>query len=184
RLDEAERSLRDDDAIVVDLPQTRVPAGRTVFQGEGIRVRDLFEGRIDTVDAEGEVVETAVEGIDLAIRGPERIALTGPNGAGKSTLLKVIAGTVEPDAGSVRRAEGRVAYLSQRLDVLDADRSVAENLAAFAPSMTPVDRMNLLARFLFRGDGAHRRVGALSGGELLRATLVCTLFAEPAPQLL
>ena len=44
--------------------------------------------------------------------------------------------------------------------------------------------MNLLARFLFRGPGAHRPVGTLSGGERLRATLACVLRAEPAPQLL
>ncbi|WP_253864586.1 ABC-F family ATP-binding cassette domain-containing protein [Prauserella halophila] len=265
-LDDAQRTLRDDDAIVVDLPQTRVPAGRTVFHGEGIRVRDLFDaGRGDSdtgardsgardsgagsggaesgrhsggdcrsesggegvAPAAGEAVtgEAAAGeavtgeaaaldaggadsggsgvralGLDLAIRGPERIALTGPNGSGKSTLLRVISGDLEPGGGdpdgggepgggdsgggTVRRADGRVAYMTQRLDVLDGDRSVAENLAAFAPSMSPVDRMNLLARFLFRGDGAQRPVRSLSGGELLRASLVCTLFAEPAPQLL
>ena len=54
-----------------------MPAGRTVFLGERLQVRlgdrALFAG----------------DGVDLAIRGPERIALTGPNGAGKSTLLRV-----------------------------------------------------------------------------------------------
>ena len=44
--------------------------------------------------------------------------------------------------------------------------------------------MNLLARFLFRGSRVHLPVGVLSGGERLRATLACVLFAEPAPQLL
>jgi ATPase subunit of ABC transporter with duplicated ATPase domains len=44
--------------------------------------------------------------------------------------------------------------------------------------------MHLLAQFLFRGDHIHLPVGALSGGERLRATLVCVLNAEPAPQLL
>lgn len=44
--------------------------------------------------------------------------------------------------------------------------------------------MNLLARFLFRGTGAHLSVGVLSGGERLRATLACVLYAEPAPHLL
>ena len=45
-------------------------------------------------------------------------------------------------------------------------------------------RMHLLARFLFRGDRIHLPVAALSGGERLRATLACVLYAEPAPQLL
>lgn len=44
--------------------------------------------------------------------------------------------------------------------------------------------MNLLARFLFRGPRVHLPVGVLSGGERLRATLACVLYAEPAPQLL
>lgn len=44
--------------------------------------------------------------------------------------------------------------------------------------------MNVLARLLFRGPAAHRPVRALSGGERLRASLACALFAEPAPHLL
>ncbi|MFD5828185.1 ABC-F family ATP-binding cassette domain-containing protein [Lentzea sp. NPDC060358] len=166
RLDQAERSLKDEQRISLELPQTAVPAGRTLFTGTDIRVRDLFDGA------------------DLAIRGPERIALAAPNGAGKSTLLRVVHGSLTPDGGEVKRADGRVAYLSQRLDLLDDARTVAENLAAFAPAMPPAERMNLLARFLFRGPRAHLPVGVLSGGERLRATLACVLFAEPAPQLL
>jgi ATPase subunit of ABC transporter with duplicated ATPase domains len=167
KLDQAERELRSEQKINLQLPQTEVPAGRTLFLGEGLRVRNLFG-----------------DGVDLAIRGPERIALTGPNGAGKSTLLRLVAGLLEPSGGTVTRAEGRIAFLSQRLDLLADDRSVAENLAAAAPDLPPAQRMNLLARFLFRGSRVHRPVGVLSGGERLRATLACVLFAEPAPQLL
>ncbi|WP_043617727.1 ABC-F family ATP-binding cassette domain-containing protein [Nonomuraea candida] len=168
RLDEAGRALRDDQRISLQLPGTNVPAGRTVFLGERLQARGLF----------------AEPGIDLTVRGPERIALTGPNGAGKSTLLRLISGELEPDGGTARRADGRVAYLSQRLDLLDLERTVAENLADFAPALPPAERMNLLARFLFRGSRAHLPVGVLSGGERLRATLACVLCAEPAPQLL
>jgi ATPase subunit of ABC transporter with duplicated ATPase domains len=170
RLDEAERALRDEQKIVLDLPGTNVPAGRTVFLGTRMQVR--YGGH----------AVFAGDGADLTIRGPERIALTGPNGSGKSTLLRVING--ELAAGETRRADGRVAYLSQRLDLLDLDRTVAENLAAFAPGMAAPERMNLLARFLFRGSRVHLPVGVLSGGERLRATLACVLCAEPAPQLL
>jgi ATPase subunit of ABC transporter with duplicated ATPase domains len=123
-------------------------------------------------------------GVDLDVRGPERIALTGPNGAGKSTLLRVINGDLEPERGAVHRADGRVAYLSQRLDVLQPAQTVAESLAEFAPTLDHTRRMHLLARFLFRGDRIHLPVSALSGGERLRATLLCVLYAEPAPQLL
>ncbi|MGW9593512.1 ABC-F family ATP-binding cassette domain-containing protein [Streptomyces chartreusis] len=172
RLDEAGRALREEQRITLDLPDTHVPAGRNLFLGERLRVRlgekDVFAG----------------EGVDLTIRGPERIALTGPNGAGKSTLLRVLDGELPMESGEVKRADGRIAYLSQRLDVLDLDRTVAENFAAFAPRRPEAERMNLLARFLFRGAGAHLPVGVLSGGERLRATLACVLCGEPAPHLL
>ncbi|WDZ83815.1 ABC-F family ATP-binding cassette domain-containing protein [Micromonospora cathayae] len=172
RLDQASRAARQDDHIALELPGTRVPAGRTVFHGERLQAtyddRPVFAG----------------DGVGLDIRGPERIALTGPNGAGKSTLLRLVGGDQQPVSGTAVRAEGRTAYLSQRLDLLDPDRTVAENLAASAPALTEAERMNLLARFLFRGTRAHLPVSVLSGGELLRATLACILFAEPAPQLL
>jgi len=147
-----------------------VPAGRTVFRGDGLQVsrggRKLFAGN----------------GIDLTIRGPERIALIGSNGAGKSTLLRVIDGAVRPDAGTVARAEGRVAYLSQRLDLLDPDRTVAQSLAAFAPGLTHTRRMHLLAQFLFSGEDVFKKAGQLSGGEKSRLTLARIIYV--APQLL
>jgi ATPase subunit of ABC transporter with duplicated ATPase domains len=172
RLDQAERAVRDEQKIALELPGTKVPAGRTVFRGEGMQVRY------------GQRALFAGTGAALTIRGPERIALTGPNGAGKSSLLRLISGDAEPEGGGITRADGRVAYLSQRLDLLDPERTVLENLVAFAPAMAAAQRMHLLARFLFRGSRIHLAVGMLSGGERLRATLACILFAEPAPQLL
>ncbi|GAA0396483.1 ABC-F family ATP-binding cassette domain-containing protein [Streptomyces luteireticuli] len=172
RLDEAGRAVRDEQRLVLDLPDTRVPAGRTLILGEHLQIRrggrNLFAG----------------DGVDLTIRGPERIALTGPNGAGKTTLLKLLTGELAPDGGEIRRADGRIASLSQRLDLLDPGRTVAGNFAVFAPHRSEAERMNLLARFLFRGPRVHLPVRALSGGERLRATLACVLCAEPAPQLL
>jgi ATPase subunit of ABC transporter with duplicated ATPase domains len=125
-----------------------------------------------------------LDDVELDIRGPERIALTGANGAGKSTLLRLLGGLTEPDQGTITRAQGRVAYLSQRLDLLDPGASILANLHAFAPELAEGDALNALARFLFRGQRVHLPLGVLSGGERLRATLACVLLAEPAPQLL
>ncbi|MDG4666200.1 ABC-F family ATP-binding cassette domain-containing protein [Mycobacterium sp. 236(2023)] len=170
RLDDAERALRDDDALVLDLPDTAVPSGRMVLAVNGLRVtRDR---------------RTILDSVDLLVCGPERIALTGPNGAGKTTLLRSLTGEIKPDSGTIQVVDGRAAYLSQRLDVLDDDRTVAENLAASAPGLSVTRRRHLLSQFLFRGDAVDRPVRWLSGGERLRATLACVLYAEPAPQLL
>ncbi|MFI6359188.1 ribosomal protection-like ABC-F family protein [Streptomyces sp. NPDC050743] len=172
RVDEAGRALREEQRLTLELPDTQVPAARNLFIGEGMQVHH------------GDRPVFADGGVDLTVRGPERIALTGPNGAGKTTLLRLVNGDLAPDGGEIRRNVGRIAYLSQRLDLLDLDRTVAENFAEFAPGRPEAERMNLLARFLFRGARAHLPVGVLSGGERLRATLACVLYAEPAPHLL
>src|SRR5829696_7715476 len=52
----------------------------------------------------------------LQVEPGERIAIVGRNGTGKSTLLKIIAGDLEPDAGTVWRGPGvKVSRLPQDL---------------------------------------------------------------------
>ncbi|MER7931190.1 MULTISPECIES: ABC-F family ATP-binding cassette domain-containing protein [unclassified Streptomyces] len=166
RLDEAVEAVRDDDEIRVDLPHTAVPPGRGVLTLENL---ELAHG-------------SRVRGI-LDLRGPERIALVGRNGAGKTTLLRTIAGELEPVAGEAH-AHVPLRFLPQRLDVLDGELTVAENVAAFAPGATNNRVRARLARFLFRGSRADQRAATLSGGERFRAALAALLLAEPAPQLL
>ena len=51
--------------------------------------------------------------VTVAGRPGEVVAVMGSNGSGKTTLLRVIAGLVAPRSGTVRRRQGRVAYLPQ-----------------------------------------------------------------------
>ncbi|MDG9722521.1 MULTISPECIES: ABC-F family ATP-binding cassette domain-containing protein [unclassified Streptomyces] len=166
RLDDAVEAVRDDDEIRVDLPYTAVPPGRSVLT---LRDLDLVYG-------------ARVEG-GLDLHGPERIALIGRNGAGKTTLLRTIAGELEPVAGEAT-AHVPLRFLPQRLDVLDGELSVAENVARFAPGATNNRIRARLARFLFRGARADQKAATLSGGERFRAALAALMLAEPAPQLL
>jgi ABC-type sulfate/molybdate transport systems ATPase subunit len=39
-------------------------------------------------------------------RSGQRLAVVGPNGAGKSTLLRILAGSADPDAGTLSRNRG------------------------------------------------------------------------------
>jgi ATPase subunit of ABC transporter with duplicated ATPase domains len=154
-LSEAEQAVRDDDRIRVDLPATAVPAGRTV-----------------------------IEVGPLIVRGPERIAVLGANGSGKTTLLDTIVGRRAHPHPGVGAPAVPVAYLPQRLDVLDDARSLLDNVRDAAASATPHDVRAQLARFLVRGDRVDQLAGTLSGGERFRASLACLLLADPAPQLL
>lgn len=56
--------------------------------------------------------------LSLQVDRGERVALVGANGCGKSTLLDILAGTLEPDAGTVHMARGlRLGYLPQQPDL-------------------------------------------------------------------
>ncbi|MEW2578545.1 ABC-F family ATP-binding cassette domain-containing protein [Streptomyces syringium] len=166
RLDEAVEAVRDDDEIRVDLPYTAVPPGRSVFTLSDLHLR--YGARV-----QGE----------FELRGPERIALVGRNGAGKTTLLRTIAGELDAVSGAAT-AHVPLRFLPQRLDVLDDELTVVENVARFAPEATGNRIRARLARFLFKGNRADQRVATLSGGERFRATLAALMLAEPAPQLL
>ncbi|MFD9138101.1 ABC-F family ATP-binding cassette domain-containing protein [Streptomyces bottropensis] len=166
RLDEAVEAVRDEDEIRVELPYTAVPPGRTVLTLLDLELR--YGARVKG-------------GLDL--RGPERIALIGRNGSGKTTLLRTIAGELEPVSGETT-AHVPMRFLPQRLDVLDDELTVAENVARFAPDATNNRIRARLARFLFRGARADQPAATLSGGERFRAALAALMLAEPAPQLL
>ncbi|MET9182584.1 ABC-F family ATP-binding cassette domain-containing protein [Kitasatospora aureofaciens] len=170
RLTAAEEAVRDDAEIRVDLPRTAVPAGRGVLTLQKVRLPGL-SGLPEGVT------------VDLDLRGPERIALVGRNGSGKTTLLRTIAGELAPLDGMVT-TQVPLRHLPQRLDLLDDELTVAENVKLFAPGAGDNAVRARLARFLFRGGRADQPAGTLSGGERFRATLAALLLADPPPQLL
>jgi len=55
----------------------------------------------------------ALEGVDFACERGRIHAVLGENGAGKSTLIKIIAGVVQPDAGSMRLVARALEHLQQ-----------------------------------------------------------------------
>ncbi|WET81179.1 ABC-F family ATP-binding cassette domain-containing protein [Amycolatopsis sp. QT-25] len=159
----AERLVREDAEIRVELPETTVPRGTDVL-------------RIDAVPRFGPPV-------DLHVMGPERIALVGPNGSGKTTLLRTITGELPPASGDVGLLVP-ARLLPQRIDVLDESLSIVDNVRPVAPSLTDNEIRARLAPYLFRGKAADREVASLSGGERFRAALATLLLTEPTPRLL
>lgn len=120
---------------------------------------------------------TVLNRIDLVVEKGERIALVGHNGAGKSTLMTVLAGAQFQGGERIAGHNMVMDYFAQdQANVLDANRSVWDEIYADAPyGMVPRLR-DILGAFLFSGDDIHKRVGVLSGGERNRLALAKMLL--------
>ena len=121
------------------------------------------------------------DGLDLVVHGGDRVALVGRNGSGKSTLMKVMAGAVDPDAGSRTLAPGTATgYMEQ-----DPDFAAFATLGDFAThGLAPEDHWRIAREAEGLGFDPDLPVAGASGGERRRAALARLLAAEPELMLL
>lgn len=128
--------------------------------------------------------EIVIDQFSTTIWRGDKIGIIGPNGAGKSTLLKLLLGELEPSEGEIRRGSNiEVVYLDQLRDAIDDGKTVAQNVAGDAETVTFQGRAlhihSYLRDFLFRSDRIRQPAGLLSGGERNRL-LLARLFLQPA----
>ncbi len=102
---EAAARVRDDEHIRVELPDPRLPAGRTIAEVDG------------------------ADGV-LAVVGPQRVALVGPNGVGKTTLLRGLLGGAGLRTERVAYLPQRLDGLDDDATVLDTMRAAAPGATA------------------------------------------------------
>lgn len=169
-LDAARQKIEVLQNFSVSLPQTHLPAGKTVLQFENVTAGYSPETPI-------------IRGFSLSMTGPERIAITGENGTGKTTLLSLIAGTLRPWSGKAS-VLCSMAMLDQKVSILNPALSILENFRQLNPAEDDNACRAALAGFMFRADAALQKTGDLSGGQLLRAGLACILGASHPPMLL
>jgi osmoprotectant transport system ATP-binding protein len=145
----------------------------------------------------GETSAPVLDGVSLAVREHEFLAVVGPSGSGKSTLLRLINRLIEPSSGTVRvngedvqtadavALRRRIGYVFQGIGLFP-HMTVAENIA-ITPKLLGWDTTRMDARIqelltLVRLDSAKHRdrfPAQLSGGEGQRVGVARALAAAP-----
>ena len=121
---------------------------------------------------------------DFLLQRTDRVGIVGGNGAGKSTLLNLIAGSLQPDEGTVTVGDTvKLGYFSQHARELNPNQTALDYVKEQGDRIeTPEGTLTasrLMEKFLFSGPMQHRLIGRLSGGEKRRLFLLGILASAP-----
>ena len=168
---------------VVDLLDVSVSFGATdpLERSETSGAEGLAQG-----DRDRSTQVEVLREVEWRIAPGERTGILGVNGAGKSTLLGLVAGTVQPTSGRVKRGKTvKIAQLDQRLAELDdiaddrVSAVVARQRASYVSGGQELTPGQLLERLGFTTAQLSTPVKDLSGGQKRRLQLLLILLDEP-----
>jgi ABC-type lipoprotein export system ATPase subunit len=140
----------------------------------------------------------ALDGVSLAVRSGEFLAIMGPSGSGKSTLLHLLGALDRPTSGRIRVAGQDLASVRD----LDAFRArtvgFVFQLHNLIPTLTALENVEVpmyegpfsgsarrarareLLEYVGLGERMHHRPGQLSGGQRQRVAIARSLANRPA----
>ncbi len=155
------------------------------FSASGRRTRELIVAK-NIAKTMGQ--RQLFSGVDVTLSPGTKLGLIGANGSGKTTLLRLLTDTLQPDEGTIRRADGlRIVLFDQNRAQLDKTVSLRN---ALSPNSDYVEYqggkthiVSWAKRFLFQSQQLDMPVSQLSGGEQARI-LIANLMLQPADVLI
>jgi len=127
--------------------------------------------------------QAVIRNFTFEIHRGDKIAIIGNNGRGKTTLLKLLAGRLQPDAGTLVLGHAvEIGYCPQNhSDVLNkhSDQTSFDWLKGSKESVYDQDARGVLGKMLFGGDDAFKPLRNLSGGETARLILGGLILTAP-----
>jgi lipopolysaccharide transport system ATP-binding protein len=125
----------------------------------------------------------ALQDVSFEVKRGEAVGIIGRNGAGKSTLLQLIAGTLQPSAGSIQ-VQGRVAALLELGAGFNPDFTGRENVflsaAVLGISKAEMEtRFAEVAAFADIGDFIEQPVKTYSSGMMMRLAFAVNTCVDP-----
>lgn len=155
------------------------------FSASGRQTRDLVVAKTITKSLGG---RRLFADLDVTLAPRQKLGVIGANGSGKTTLLRLFAGELEPDSGTIKRADGlRVVRFDQSRAALDLSLTLRQALSPDGDTVVyrgqPMHVSAWARRFLFSTEQLPARLSLLSGGEQARV-LIAQLMLQPADLLI
>ncbi|MCW3059276.1 MAG: transporter related [Capsulimonas sp.] len=156
------------------------------FTGSGRKTRELIVAHEIGKSLGGKQL---FDDVSVVLSPGLKLGLLGPNGSGKTSFLRILTGDLDPDTGTIKRADqlNIVKFDQNRRDQLDLKLSLRQALAGDRDTVTfngqPVHVSGWAKRFLFRTEQLDVPLSRLSGGEQARV-LIAQLMLQPADLLI
>lgn len=118
--------------------------------------------------------EKLIDNLTITINKGDKIAFVGPNGLPKTTFFQLIAGELEPDAGTYSWGvtTTRAYFPKDNSKYFEGvDLNLVEWLRQYSKDPDETFLRGFLGRMLFSGDDAMKKASVLSGGEKVRCML-------------
>jgi ATPase subunit of ABC transporter with duplicated ATPase domains len=165
RLNAYEDLLTEETAKKIEQIEIYIPPGPRLGDVV-VEARNLKKGYGDTL---------LMDDVNFTLPRGGIVGVIGPNGAGKTTLFRMITGTEQPDAGTLRLGDTvEVGYVDQSRE-LNPEKSVFEEITGGGDTVQlgkrEVASRAYVSWFNFKGANQQRKVGQLSGGERNRVHL-------------
>ena len=128
----------------------------------------VVEGISKTIDG-----VKMLDNISFTLGHDDKVAFVGPNVNATTTLFKILAGEMEPDAGSYKWGvtTSQAYFPKDNTKEFASDDTIVDWMMPYSPEKDVTYVRGFLGRMLFSGDAGLKRVNVLSGGERVRCML-------------
>ena len=139
------------------------------------RILCHLENEVLTVEGLTKTIDgvKVLDNISFILNREDKVALVGPNELAKTTLFKILAGEMEPDAGSYKwgLTTTQAYFPKDNSHEFAGDDIIVDWLTQYSPEKDVTYVRGFLGRMLFAGEDGVKKVKVLSGGERVRCML-------------
>ena len=141
-----------------------------IIESSKIYSRILVEGKDINFSYKDKII---FQDANIQVYNNRKIAIIGDNGSGKSTFINMI---IDKDPKLKISKKLKIGYFNQKINILDKDKSILENILEPSAHNEDVVR-KVLGRFLIKGEKVNDSIENLSGGELVKISL-CKIILQ------